>query len=124
MFHATTESSSAIIHARQKTNVLIEKYGGRDNVPPMLPICNNDGPKHRSNFLSIEIAMIVLQQILDLDMQIPAKTAHGHSYINPPKKINCILNLCLNYIGWIRTAIYSNPGFQKGNFLIVLGLMM
>lgn len=41
------------------------------------------------------------------------RTAPEHSYINPPEKINCILNLGLNAVGCVRTAIHSSLGFEK-----------
>ena len=87
MFHATTEPSSAIASS-ELANALIDKYGGRENVPPMLTVYTNGGLKHCSNFLSVQIAMIVLQQFLDLDILITARTAPGHFYANPPEKIN------------------------------------
>ena len=57
--------------------------------------------------------MITLQHFLDLDILIAARTAPGHSYNNPLEKINCILNIGLNAIGCMKTAIYSNPEFEK-----------
>ena len=66
MFHSTTELSSAIRNAKETTNPLIDKYGGRDNVPPMLTVYNDGGVKQCSNFLSVQIAMIALQHFLDL----------------------------------------------------------
>ena len=68
MFHATTESSSAIKNTKETTNALIDKYGGSDNVLRMLAVYNDSGPKYRSNFLSVQIAMIALQHFLDLDI--------------------------------------------------------
>ena len=108
MFHAT-EPSSAIRNIKETANALIDKYGGRDNVPPMLIVYTDDGLKHCSNILSVQIAMMALQRFLDLDILIAARTAPGHSYTNPPEKKSCILNLRLHAIGCMRTAIHSNP---------------
>ena len=73
------------------------------------------GPEHRSNFLSVKIAMIALQRYLSFDSLIVARAAPGHLYIQhpPPEKANCVLNLGLNEIGCMRSAVHSNPGFEK-----------
>ena len=60
--------------------------------------------------------MIALQHVLDLHILIAVRTAPGHSYTNPPEKINCILNLGLSGIGCMGTSIHSNPGFEKQLF--------
>ena len=96
-------------NAKKTANALIDKYGGRENVPPMLMVYTEGGLEH-CFFLSVQIAMIAL---LDLGILIVARTAPGHSYTNPPEKINCILHLGLIAIGCMRTAIHSNPGFKK-----------
>ena len=103
------EPSSAKRNAKKTANALIDKYGGRENVPPMLIVYTEGGLEH-CFFLNVKITMIAL---LDLGILIVAKTAPGHSYTNPPEKINCILNLGLIAIGCMRTAIHSNPGFKK-----------
>ena len=84
MFHAITEPSSAIRNAKETANALIDKYGGRDDVPSMLTVYTDGGLKHRSNYLSVLIAMIALQHFLDLDILIAALTARGCSYTNQP----------------------------------------
>ena len=115
MFHVN-EPFSAIRNAKEIANALIVKCGERDNVPPMLPVYTDGGPKHRSNFLSVQIAMIALQLFLDLDILIATRTSPGHSCISPPEKINFIFNLGLNAIELMWTAIHSNPGFEKHLF--------
>ena len=60
--------------------------------------------------------MIALQHVLDLHILIAVRTAPGHSYTNPPEKINCVLNLGLIAIGCMSTSIHSNPGFEKQLF--------
>ena len=98
--HAT-EPSSAIRNAKEIANALIEKYKGKENIPPMLTIYTDGGPEHRSNFLSVQIAVQL------------ARTAPGHSYRNPPEKVNCVLNLGLNAIGCMRSSVHSDPAFEK-----------
>ena len=69
------------------------------------------GPEHRTNFLSVKIAIIALQKFLDLNQIIVARTAPGHSFKNPAEKINCILNLGLYGIGCMRQRS-SNAEFE------------
>ena len=83
--HAT-EPSSAIRNAKEIADALIEKYEGKENIPPMLTIYTVGGPEHRSNFLSVQIAVIALQCYLDFDLLIVARTAPVHSYGNPQRK--------------------------------------
>lgn len=112
--HAS-ENSSAIRNATEITNALIDKYGRRYNAPPTLTTYTDGGKEHCSNFLSVQIAMIALQHFCDLQILIAVRTAPGHSYTNPPEKINCILDHGHNV----------NLGLDlKSKFLIVLGFMM
>ena len=97
-----TSPSSALHNAREIANVLITKYGSKEQVPPVLIMYTDGGPEHRSNFLSVKIALIALQRFLDLDQILAARTAPGHSFINPAEKINCVLNLALYGIGCMR----------------------
>ena len=46
-------------------------------------------------------------------MLIEARTAPGHSYRNPPEKVNCVLNLGLNAIGCMRSSVHSDLAFEK-----------
>ena len=110
--HAT-EPSSAIRNAKEIADALIEKCEEKEIIPPMLTIYTDGGPQHRSNFLSVQIALIALQCYLDLVLLIVARTASGHSYRNPPEKVNCALNLGLNAIGCMRSSIHSDPAFEK-----------
>ena len=59
-------------------------------------------PEDRTTFVSVKIAIIALQNFLNLDHILVARTAPGHSYRNPAEKINCILNLRLYGIGVMR----------------------
>ena len=62
-----TDPSSALRNAKEIANVLIEKYGTKENVPPVLILYTDGGPEHRTTFLSVKIAMISLQKYLNLD---------------------------------------------------------
>ena len=69
--------------------------------------------EHRSNFLSVQIVMITLKRYLNLDSLIVACTAPGHLYTKPPENMNCVLKLGLNATGCLRSAVHSDPGFEK-----------
>ena len=100
---AALEPSTALRNARETADILIEHYGA-ENVPPVLFLYTDGGPEHRTNFLSVKIAMIALKKFLNLDLLVAARTAPGHSFRNPAEKINCILNLGLYGIGIMRKA--------------------
>ena len=70
------------------------------------------GPEHRSNYTSVNIALIAFQKYLNLDLLIAACTAPGHPYTNPPEKVNCILNLGLYSIGCMR-SVAEDPEFER-----------
>ena len=97
-----TDPSSALRNAKEIASVLIEKYGTKENVPPVLILYTDGGPEHRTMFLSIKIAMISLQKYLNLDQILAVRTAPGHSCRNPAEKVNCTLNLGLYGIGCMR----------------------
>ena len=82
-------------------------------VPSILGIYTDRDPEHRSNFLSVQIAYIALQPLLDLDMLVAARTAPCHLFKNPPEKVNCILNLALCGIGWMWKEIHEVLEFEK-----------
>ena len=104
--HAT-EPSTAARNAKEIADVIIDHYGGKKElVPLILKIYTDGGPEHPSNFLSVQIAYIALQQFLDLDMLVAAGTAPGHSFKYPPEKVNCILNLSLYGIGCMPKEIH------------------
>ena len=90
-----TDPSSALRNATEIAKVLINKYGSKEAVPPILILYTDGGPENRTTFLSVKIALICLQKFLNLDQALAVRTAPGHSYHNPADKINCVLNLCM-----------------------------
>ena len=111
--HAT-EPSTAVRNAKEIADIIIDHYGGKKElVPPILGIYTDGGPEHSLNFLSVQIAYIALQWFLDLDMLIVARTAPGHSFKNPPEKVDCILNLALYGIGCMWKEIHEVLKFEK-----------
>ena len=94
----------------------------KDNVPPMLTAYTNGGLKHHSNFLNAQIAMITLQRFLHPDILIAARTASGHSYTNPFKKIIAFWILASVLLdAWELLFIATLD--LKSNFVFVLVLM-
>ena len=94
-----TSLSSALRNAREVADVLIAKYGSIEQIPPALKMYTDGGPEHRTTCLTVKIAIIALQNFLNLDHTLVARTAPGHSYRNPAGKINYILNLGKYCIG-------------------------
>ena len=86
--------------AKEIPDIIIDRCSGKKElVPPILGIYTDGGPEHQSNFVSVQIAYIALQQFLDLGMFVVARTVPGHSFKNPLEKVNCILNHALCGIG-------------------------
>ena len=94
-----TNPLSALRNATEIVKVLINKYGSKEAVPPILILYKDGGPEHRTTFSNVKIALICLQKFLNLDQALAVPTAPGHSYCNPAEKINCVLNLGLYSIG-------------------------
>ena len=80
----------------------------RDLVPPIIIIYTDGGPEHRTNFLSVKIAIISLQKSLNCDMVLALRTAPGSSYRNPSERVNCKLNVGLYGIGVMRKHVFDN----------------
>ena len=108
-----TEPSTAIPNAAEIKEVLLSKYGCKEEVPPILIMYTDGGPEHRTTFLTVKLAAIYPYKSLNLDMILHLRTAPGHSYRNPPERVNCILNLELYGIGSMRQQVYEHPEFEK-----------
>ena len=46
-------------------------------------------------------------------MLVAARATPGHSFKNPPEKVNCVLNLALYGIGCMQKEIHEVPEFEK-----------
>ena len=62
---------------------------------PILCLYTDGGPDHRTNFLSVQVALIGLFRLLDLDMLVVVRTAPHSSYRNPVERIMSLINLGL-----------------------------
>ena len=107
-----TDPSSALRNATEIAKVLINKYGSKEAVAPILILYTDGGPEHRTTFLSVKIALICSQKLLNLDQVLAVRTAPGHSYRNPAEKISCVLNLGLYGIGCMRKHS-TDPEFEQ-----------
>ena len=108
------EPWTVVRNAKEIPDIIIDHcIGKKELVPPILRIYKDGGPEHRSNFLSVQIAYITLQQFLDLEMLVTARTIPGHSFKNPLEKVNCILNLALYGIRCMWKEIHEVAEFEK-----------
>ncbi|CAB3989013.1 Hypothetical predicted protein [Paramuricea clavata] len=72
------------------------------DVPPILLIYTDDGPDHRSTYMSVKLSMIALFIELDLDELVALQTAPSNSWANPVECIMSIVNIGLQGIGIMR----------------------
>ena len=108
------EPWTAVHNAKEIPDIIIDCCSGKKElVPPILGIYTDGGPEHQSKFVSVQVAYIALQQFLDLDMFVAARTVPGHTFKNPLEKVNCILNLALCGIGCMWIEIHEVSEFDK-----------
>ena len=93
------EPSSALRHC---TELLHALESTNSQLNPILCLYTDGGPDHRTNFLSVQVALIALFRILDLDMLVAARTAPHNSYRNPVERIMSLLNIGLQSVGLMR----------------------
>ena len=110
---SATEPSSALRNAAELKSVLIARYSDLHSISPIILLYTDGGSEHRTSFLSVKIAVIALQKSLNADMIVALRTAPGHSYRNPPKRVNCILNIDLYGIGVMRKRLLDKPEFER-----------
>ena len=85
--------STALRKAREVADMLIKHHVSKEPVPPVFFLYMDRGSEQRTNFVSVKITMIGLQKFLYLNQVVFARTAPGHSFLNPAVKVNCTLNL-------------------------------
>ncbi len=93
------QSSSPIRHATELCKVL-----EIENTNPILLLYTDGGPDYRSNYPSVQIAMISLFLHLDLDFLCAIRTPPYNSWKNPAERIMSLLNLALQGAGVARRA--------------------
>ncbi len=93
------QSSSPIRHATELCKIL-----ETENTNPILLLYTDGGPDHRSNYPSVQIALICLFLHLDLDFLCAIRTPPYNSWKNPAERIMSLLNLALQGAGVARRA--------------------
>ena len=108
----TTECSSVVQNSLEIERALIKKFGTKENIHLIIIIYTDRGPEHRTNFLSVKITIILLQESLNSDI-IALRSAPGHSFKNPAEGVNYILNLGLYGMGVMHKNMYQSSEFEK-----------
>ena len=122
--------SSALKHS----HVVIDILDKTHQIQPILALFTDGGPDHRPTLLSVHLALIALFLRLNLDMLVAARTAPGHSFVNPVERIMSLFNIALysvalerskmseqfesvlrrcNSMSEIRNTAASNPGMEE-----------
>ena len=103
---AVFQQSSQFRHAAELSQLLKR----RSEVPPILLLYTDGGPDHRLTYYSVKCALICLFIDLDLDFLVAARTAPGHSWINPVERVMSILNLALQNVAIAREPTENMEG--------------
>ena len=109
-----TDPSSALRTATEVEDILTHRYLGKKNIQPIIKLYTDGGPEHRSNFLSVKIALVALQKSLNADILVAVRTPPRHSFRNPVDKVNCFLNIGLYGIGVMRQKQLKFLFLKKG----------
>ena len=82
MKDSVLEASNPLRHAAELCQTL------RDSamVSPILFAYTDGRADHRTTFRSVQLAWILVFIELDVDMIVAARTAPGHSYVNPAER--------------------------------------
>ena len=65
-----TDPSSALRNVVEVKGILTHHYQGKQNIPLIIILYTDSGPQHRSNLLSMKIALIAFQKSLNTDMLV------------------------------------------------------
>ena len=101
--------SNPFRHAIELCSIL-NKEG---SCPPLLFSYTDGGSDHRTTFRSVQLAWILLFAELDLDMLVAARTAPGHSYVNPAERCMSTLNIALQNCALTREDIADQHASKR-----------
>ena len=106
------EPSSALRHTCETIKIIRENHSDDDvNCnQPILILYTDGGPDHRTNYKSVQMALIIEFLALDLDMLIAVRTAPSQSYYNPAERVMSTLNLGLQNVALERKQMPA--GFE------------
>jgi len=100
------EPSSAIRHSTEFLNALNIQYD-HQTFPPILCLYTDEGPDHRCNYGSVQIALICLFLSGNFDLLVAVRTAPNHSWTNPAERVMSTLNLGLQGVALKRDQMSS-----------------
>lgn len=100
------QPSSPFRHATEIMKIL--KPTNEDTPNPCLLLFTDGGPDHRTTYAAVKLSLIILFKMLDLDILIAARTAPGHSWVNPAERIMSLLNLAYQNVALHRTEMNSH----------------
>ena len=78
-----------------------------------LYMMTSGGPKHRVNFESVKISLILMFKQLKLDSLIAIRTAPGQSYVNIVERIMSIFNIGFQNVALEREELGSDEEIRK-----------
>ena len=76
-----TEPSSAMRNAAELKETILKKYDTVEFIPPIIILYTEGGPEHRTDFLSVKIAITVLYHSLNAGMLLYLRTAPPRSFV-------------------------------------------
>ena len=97
------EGSNPFRHAVEMEHILRQ-----NELKPILILYSDGGPDHRLTYHSVKLALIILFKRLGLDTLIAARTAPGHSWLNPAERIMSVLNIGLQNVALMREESSSS----------------
>ena len=106
------EPSSAIRHAAELSQLM----SFRGNAKSVIFFYTDGGPDHNLKNLKTMISLVNVFLEHDLDMLQAVRTPPYNSWKNPVERVNCILNLGLQSVGLMRSAMdEANEKKMKGS---------
>lgn len=103
------EASNPFRHAVELCHTLRDS----ESVSPILFAYTDGGADHRTTYISVQLAWILVFMELDVDMIVAARTAPGHSYVNPAERCMSTLNLALQNCALSRVMATEEQLEQK-----------
>ena len=84
---------STVVRAHAElSKVLIREKSGKKSIGIML---TGGGPEHNLNFVSVQIALIIMWRVVDLDVLVVCRSCPQNSWTNEVERVMSVLNLGL-----------------------------
>ena len=109
------QPSDAYRHAVELIQNMRSRYSsnGDHSDRPILMVYSDGGPDHRTNYVSVKIASVVVFVALDLYMYVACRTAPCQSFRNPAERVMSTLNLALQNVSLQREAVPDESVEQR-----------